>query len=508
MKPRAFLHLLFSTVVFSGSYFVGSSDGADAATQIPSDVEWQPDIEYRNGNPKWTLDLAAPKDRGGPPRPGIVFVHGGGWRGGDKGGGQWRRLPIEYAQKGYVCITVNYRLTDEAPFPACLEDVKCAVRWFRAHAEEYHLDPERIGAYGNSAGAHLVSMLGLVDRDKDLEGDGPYRRQSSLVQAVFCSAVPTDFADWHVSIKGHRALEPFLAGPERSLAERVRQASPIHYVSSEAPPFFVLHGTSDTTVNVRQADRFVEALHRANARDVSYARVEGVGHGVFGQRPEISGPAMETFFSRTIGKGFESLFDGKTLDGWQVRGGTAAYQVENGTIVGRTAEGSPNSFLSTTEDYGDFELVVDVRCDPSLNSGIQIRSHVYEKDTPQASRTDRIRKAGEVYGYQCETASAERGTSGNFWDEARRTKWLDDFDSKTDAKGAFREGEWNRYRIVAQGDRIRSWVNGIPCADFQDSTDAAGFIGLQVHSIQRDTGPYEVRWRNVMIRSLSGNSAE
>ena len=497
--------MFVSTLVFSCTILVPETVGADRAPQIPSGVQWHSDIEYRKGNAKWKLDLAAPVDRSGPPRPGIVFVHGGGWRGGDKGGGLWRSLPIEYAQKGYVCITVNYRLTDEAPFPACLEDVKCAVRWFRAHAKEYHLDPERIGAYGNSAGAHLVSMLGLVDRDEGLEGNGPYRSQSSLVQAVCSSAVPADFSDWHVPIKGQRALEPLLAGPEDSLTERARRASPIHYVSSKAPPFLVLHGTSDTVVNIRQADRFVQALHQANARDISYVRVEGAGHGVFGQRREISAPTMETFFSRTIGRRFKSLFDGETLAGWQVRGGTAAYQVENGTIIGRTAAGSPNTFLSTKKDYEDFELVVDVQCDPSLNSGIQIRSHVYAQDTPQASRPDRIRKAGEVYGYQCETAAAERGTSGNFWDEARRTLWLDDFTNKADAKGAFRDGEWNHYRIVAQGNRIQSWVNGIPCADFQDSTDASGFIGLQVHSIKRGTGPYEVRWRNVKIRPLSGS---
>jgi hypothetical protein len=199
-----------------------------------------------------------------------------------------------------------------------------------------------------------------------------------------------------------------------------------------------------------------------------------------------------------------SLFDGKTLDGWEVKGGKATYKVEDGMIVGTTVEGSPNTFLCRGP-YGDFELDLDVRCDKPLNSGIQIRSHVYEQDTPQASDPKRIRKAGEVYGYQCEIAASEGGTSGNFWDEGRRTKWLDSFASKPDARKALNSDEWNHYRIVAQGDHIRSWVNGVPCADFHDTTDASGFIGLQVHGIKKGTGPYSVRWKNIRIRELKPN---
>ena len=149
---------------------------------VPAGVQLLTDIGYREGSEKWRLDLAMPKENGGGPRPAHVIVHGGGWRSGDKGGGQWRSLPLEYAAKGHVCISVNYRLTDEAPFPACVEDVKCAVRWLRANAEKYNLDPQRVGAYGNSAGAHLVAMLGLVGPEAKLEEDGPYQDQSSLAQ--------------------------------------------------------------------------------------------------------------------------------------------------------------------------------------------------------------------------------------------------------------------------------------------------------------------------------------
>jgi hypothetical protein len=199
-----------------------------------------------------------------------------------------------------------------------------------------------------------------------------------------------------------------------------------------------------------------------------------------------------------------NLFDGKTLDGWQVKGGIAKYAVEDAMIIGTTAEGSPNTFLCKGP-FADFELQLDVLCDTPLNSGVQIRSHVYEKDTPQPSNPKRIRKAGEVYGYQCEIAEAAKGVSGNFWDEGRHTKWWDDFTNKPAAQTAFKDGQWNHYRIVAQRDRIRSWVNGVPCADFRDATDASGFIGLQVHGIKAGAGPYRVRWKNVRLRELKAD---
>lgn len=199
------------------------------------------------------------------------------------------------------------------------------------------------------------------------------------------------------------------------------------------------------------------------------------------------------------------FFDGKTLAGWVTKGGTGTYRVEDGVIVGRTVEGSKNTFLCTTRDYADFEFECVVKCDVALNSGFQIRSHTYARDTPQASLPTKIREKGEVYGYQCEIAAAAKGVSGNFWDEGRWTKWHDDLAKKPGAAAAFKDGEWNHYRIVAQGDRIRSWVNGVPCADFRDPMDATGFIGLQVHSIAKGKGPYEVRWKNLRLRELKAS---
>lgn len=193
--------------------------------------------------------------------------------------------------------------------------------------------------------------------------------------------------------------------------------------------------------------------------------------------------------------GWMNLFDGKTLEGWTVRGGFAEYHVEDGQIVGTTAEGSPNTFLCKGP-FSAFILEFDVLCDDALNSGVQIRSHVYKQDEPPKGRK------GVVYGYQCEIAPGDLRNCGNFYDEGRHGKWWDDLSKKPDAQKAFKKGEWNHYRIVAQGDHIQSWINGVPCADFHDKTDASGFIGLQVHGVGKGAGPYHVRWKNLRIREL------
>ncbi len=185
---------------------------------------------------------------------------------------------------------------------------------------------------------------------------------------------------------------------------------------------------------------------------------------------------------------FKSLFDGKSLTGWEVCNGQATYRVEGGAIVGRTAEGSPNSFLCTTREYGDFILEFDVKVDPALNSGVQIRSHRYVVDTG-------THKAGRVYGYQVEIANEKSGSSGGVYDEARRG-WL--HNPKT---AAFRDNEWNHYRVAANRDVIKTWVNGVPCADLVDPMDQAGFIALQVHQF-RGEKPAEVRWRNIRILDM------
>ncbi|MEM7147960.1 MAG: alpha/beta hydrolase [Verrucomicrobiota bacterium] len=272
---------------------------SDEAVQsrVPDGVTFVPNIPYREGNERWKLDLAMPSEKADSPRPAIVFIHGGGWRNGDKRKSNFLNPALDYAAKGYVTITVNYRLTGTDPFPACIEDVKNAVRWLRAHADEYNVDPDRIGAHGNSAGAHLVSMLGLAKKDADLEGDGPYQDQSSLVQAVCPSATPTDFLNWK---NGQPIVGGFLGIEDDEFEKRARNYSPITHAGVDAPPFLLVHGTKDNTVPVSQSDRFEKALKEAGAKDVTYLRFDGAGHGVFSQHKDETAPAMEEFFARTL----------------------------------------------------------------------------------------------------------------------------------------------------------------------------------------------------------------
>jgi hypothetical protein len=199
-----------------------------------------------------------------------------------------------------------------------------------------------------------------------------------------------------------------------------------------------------------------------------------------------------------------NLSDGDSLDGWKKLGGDATYAVQDGVITGTTGAGK-NTFLSRGP-YADFELEFDVRCDAELNSGVQIRSHQYSEDTPQESKPARIREQGEVYGYQCEITSktnGENGCAGNFWDEGRRTRWLDLTVNAEEKQAIYQPGQWNHFRVIARGNRIRSFVNSVPVADFTDDRDASGFIGLQVHSIKKGAGPYRVSWKNVRIRELA-----
>ncbi len=196
--------------------------------------------------------------------------------------------------------------------------------------------------------------------------------------------------------------------------------------------------------------------------------------------------------------GWCSLFDGKTLDGWVQHNGTATYQVEEGTVLGKTNEGSPNSFLCTKKDYCDFELMFEVKVDDQLNSGVQIRS-VSNKEI----------KNGRVHGPQVEIAV--NGTAGYIYGEAvtdakgKGVGWLSEPRSDPKVRAAFKRGEWNAYRVKAVGKSIKTWVNGVPVADLVDERSGMmkGFIGLQVHGIKRGTGPYEVRWRNIKIKDLT-----
>jgi hypothetical protein len=187
-------------------------------------------------------------------------------------------------------------------------------------------------------------------------------------------------------------------------------------------------------------------------------------------------------------EGFVQLFDGKDVTGWVQRGGEATYTVEDGALVGRTVLDTPNSFLCPPKDYDNFVLEFEVKVDPRLNSGVQIRSH----STPEY-------RDGRVHGYQVEIDPTDRGYSGGVYDEGRRG-WLQNPEGNEEAMKAFKAGEWNEYQIEAVGDSLRTWVNGVPVTNLVDGIDQSGFIGFQVHSAEE--AGLEVRWRNIWLKEL------
>ncbi len=196
------------------------------------------------------------------------------------------------------------------------------------------------------------------------------------------------------------------------------------------------------------------------------------------------------------------LFDGKTLEGWKQRGGAAKYRVENGEIVGTSVPKTGNSFLCTTRDYGDFILELEFKVDPKLNSGVQIRSHCFDKPTEftQEGKKHTI-AAGRVHGYQVEIDPLERAWTGGIYDEGRRG-WLNDLKDNEAARQAFRQNEWNKFRIECRGDSIKTWLNGVPAADLKDDMTPKGFIALQVHGVGDSADPREVRWRGIRIQEI------
>ena len=190
---------------------------------------------------------------------------------------------------------------------------------------------------------------------------------------------------------------------------------------------------------------------------------------------------------------WKNLFDGKTLNGFKQLGGKARYVVEDGAIVGSSVPKTPNSFLCTEKIYGDFVPKLELNVDAGLNSGIQIRS----QSLPQYRNS-------RVHGYQVEIDPSPRAYSGGIYDEARR-RWLNDLKDNEPARKAFTVGQWNKYKIQAIGDSLKTWVNGVPAADLVDSKDLTGFIGLQVHSV-KNTEPLNVRWRNLHIKDLGSHT--
>ena len=249
----------------------------EEASPTKVEIVFETNLQYGTGaGEKLTLNLARPRDGEGP-FPGVVFIHGGAWQGGNK---ELHDAQVkELAQRGFVAATVGYRLAPKHVFPAQIEDCKCAVRWLRAHAADYKLDPERIGAVGLSAGAHLVMMLGSMDPADGLEGSGGSSEQSSKVQAVVSFAGPTDLTADLPEVDTD-ILNKFVGRSEKDAQRQklLERASPLHYVNAGDAPMLLFQGTRDPLIPAEQAFAMATALTKAQVP----GRVEilvGAEHG-------------------------------------------------------------------------------------------------------------------------------------------------------------------------------------------------------------------------------------
>ena len=201
-------------------------------------------------------------------------------------------------------------------------------------------------------------------------------------------------------------------------------------------------------------------------------------------------------------KGWINLFNGKDLTGWIQKGGMAKYRIENDEIVGSSVPNTANSFLCTTKDYGNFILEVEFKVHPELNSGVQIRSQVFEeaKTAEIKGKTYKF-TAGRVHGYQVEIDPSARAYSAGIYDEGRRG-WLMDLKDNEAARKAFKANDWNKFRVECKGDSIKTFINGVAAADIKDDVTPKGLIALQVHGVGKKTETMEVRWKNIKLKDL------
>ena len=239
-------------------------------------------IAYRTDvGPSTVLDVAEPQFGPQTNRPAILIIHGGGWSAGSKNDMVYRTLMVDYAMKGYVVCNMNYRLVQEAPLPACIEDVRCAIRWMKANAQQLGIDPQRIGTYGHSAGGHLSLMAGVAADSKSFADDkDPLKEFDCSVACAAGGAPPTEI------------------GRAGEWADHT-EWWPIGYIGKSKTPFLVLQGGEDPVVRPNLTEDWVVKMQRAGA-SVDYVKVHG-DHGVaFDKQLEFTRPAMDAFYARHL----------------------------------------------------------------------------------------------------------------------------------------------------------------------------------------------------------------
>ena len=293
--------LLSSPCMKSVVLFFFATTSALLAQNLPSGTKVLRDVAYvTDGHERQRLDLYLPED-GKKPMPLLIWIHGGGWQSGSKAGCPFLRQG--YLQKGYAVASLDYRLTGDAPFPAQIEDCKAAIRWLRAHAGEYGINPDAFGVGGSSAGGHLVALVGTAGEVKAFDV-GENLDQSSAVQAVYDLFGPTDLIQFGQTpgYESHARAD----SPEGKLlggapAERVKQATranPITHITPDDPPYFIVHGDADPTVPIQQSELLHAALVKAGIPS-RFTTIKGGGHGKGFPGEPLAALAAE-FFDRHL----------------------------------------------------------------------------------------------------------------------------------------------------------------------------------------------------------------
>ena len=290
MKPLRYTALLLLTLSLA-------AHAAELA--VPDNVTFERDVPYAEaGGAKLQLNLARPKGVAGP-LPAVLCIHGGGFRAGSREG--YNKLILTLAQHGFVAATSSYRLAPAHQFPAAVHDTKAAVRWLRANAAKLGIDPERIGVTGGSAGGHLAQFLGVTAGVKEFEGaDNP--GFSSAVTCVVNVYGPSDFTkSYGKSVDAHVVLPLWLGGDVETARAKHIQSSPLNWVTPNAAPTLILHGTEDKYVAYEQAVWMRDRLTACGV-PVELITLEGAGHGFKGADAEKAEAALLAYFEQRLGK--------------------------------------------------------------------------------------------------------------------------------------------------------------------------------------------------------------
>ncbi|HYR59251.1 MAG TPA: alpha/beta hydrolase [Chthoniobacteraceae bacterium] len=274
-----------------------------ARPELPADARKFMDVPYvAGGHPAQKLDLYLPAKPGGPL---LVWIHGGGWRSGSKA----NPPGLAMVAQGYNVASLEYRFSQDAIFPAQIEDCKAAIRWLRAHATEYGYDPKRVGVWGASAGGHLTALLAVTGNVRDFDV-GENLGQSSAIQCGLDWFGPADFPAYDPELptpmvkreNPDSVLAQLFGGPISQHLELAKRGSPVTWVTKDAAPLLIMQGTKDPLVPLEQSQRLYDKLKAAGA-DATLDVIEGAGHG----GPQFTAPEKLTlildFFTRHLGAG-------------------------------------------------------------------------------------------------------------------------------------------------------------------------------------------------------------